>query len=57
MQGLIRAVAYDPMRVETGDLIAVVAAAGNDGRHHYEAQVIGQALTNSAFPQRSGSIN
>ena len=49
--------AYDPARVETGDLIAAVAAAGGDGRHHYEAQVIGQAPTDSAFPQRSGGAS
>jgi copper chaperone CopZ len=49
--------AYDPARVETGDLIGAVAAAGGDGRHHYEAQVIGQAPTDSTFPQGSGGTS
>ena len=43
--------AYDPARVETGDLIAAVAAAGGDGRHHYQAQVIGRAPAASALAQ------
>ncbi len=43
--------AYDPARVETGDLIAAVAAAGGDGRHHYQAQVIGRAPAASTLAQ------
>jgi copper chaperone CopZ len=46
-------VAYDPTRVEGGDLVAAVAAAGNDGRHHYQAQVVGQAMAASVFAQQS----
>jgi copper chaperone CopZ len=46
-------VAYDPTRVEGGDLVAAVAAAGNDGRHHYQAQVVGQAPADSVFAQQS----
>ena len=38
----IAAVAYKPDRVTTEDLVTVVAAAGNDGRHHYRAKVVGQ---------------
>lgn len=45
--------AYDPARVETGDLIAAVAAAGDDGRHHYQAQLVGQAPADSVFAQPS----
>lgn len=40
-QGLAAA-AYDPSRVTTQDLIRAVAQAGNDGRHHYFAQIIKQ---------------
>ena len=39
----LAAAAYDPTRVAASDLIAAVMSAGNDGRHHYQAQVIGQA--------------
>ncbi len=34
------AAAYDPQRVTPEDLVQAVAAAGNDGRHHYAAQVV-----------------
>ena len=43
--------AYDPAHVEIGDLIAAVAAAGGDDRHHYQAQVIGRAPAASARAQ------
>ena len=42
---------YNPARVETGNLIAAVAAASGDGRHHYQAQVIGRAPAASARAQ------
>jgi copper chaperone CopZ len=41
--------AYDPIRVAASDLIAAITSAGNDGRHHYQAQVIGQAPTASSL--------
>jgi len=43
--------AYDPAAVEIDDLIAAIAAAGGDSRHHYQAQLIGQAPTASALAQ------
>ncbi len=36
----IAAAAFDPQRVSPDDLTQAVAAAGNDGRHHYEAKVL-----------------
>jgi copper chaperone CopZ len=32
--------AYDPARIVTEDLVTAVAAAGNDGRHRYQARMI-----------------
>ena len=32
--------AYDPERVTPDALVAAVASAGNDGRHHYWGQVV-----------------
>jgi copper chaperone CopZ len=34
------AAAYDPERVSPKDLVAAVAGAGNDGRHHYRAEIM-----------------
>jgi len=34
--------AYDPAMVTTEDMLNAVTAAGNDGRHHYEAQLLKQ---------------
>ncbi len=36
----VAAVVYDPLRVTCDDLLRAVSAAGNDGRHHYEAELI-----------------
>ena len=33
-------VAFDPRRADVPDLIAAVAAGGNDGRHHYRARAL-----------------
>jgi len=49
-EGMVVA-AYDPTRVETDDLISAVTAAGSDGRHHYQAQVIGRAPAASTLAQ------
>lgn len=38
----IAAVAFDEERVTAPALVEAVAAAGNDGRHHYEAKLIRQ---------------
>ncbi len=38
----IAAAAFDQNRVNTNDLLWAVAAAGNDGRHNYSAQLIDQ---------------
>lgn len=34
--------AYDPEHVTADDLMMAVAMAGNDGRHNYQAKVVGQ---------------
>lgn len=49
-EGLAVAV-YDSARAAASDLIAAVAAAGGDGRHHYQAQVIGRAPAASTLAQ------
>lgn len=36
----IAAAAYDAERVSPDDLVQAVAGAGNDGRHHYWAEVV-----------------
>jgi copper chaperone CopZ len=38
-QGLA-ATAYDPESVTVNDLLQVVSAAGNDGRHEYKAELL-----------------
>jgi Cu+-exporting ATPase len=38
----IAAAAFDPNRVTPSELVAAVAGAGNDGRHHYQAEFIKQ---------------
>lgn len=42
------AVAYDPAHVTPADLVQAVSDAGNDGRHHYAARVIGQVSAREA---------
>jgi len=36
----VAAAAYDPQRVAPDDLVNAVADSGNDGRHHYRAEVL-----------------
>jgi copper chaperone CopZ len=48
--------AYDPARLVADDLVTAVAAAGNDGRHRYEAQVLKQLPVASARAWWGGSI-
>lgn len=43
--------AYDPARIAASDLIAAVAAAGGDGRHHYQARLIDRAPAASTLAQ------
>lgn len=38
----IAAAAFDPNMVTPSDLVAAVVGAGNDGRHHYQAEFIRQ---------------
>ncbi|GAB4528529.1 MAG: hypothetical protein Fur0018_14670 [Anaerolineales bacterium] len=45
----IAAAAYDPQRVTPETLVQAVAAAGNDGRHHYEAEVVKVLPANEAL--------
>lgn len=33
---------YDPKLITAQDLETAVAAAGNDGRHHYQARLVGE---------------
>jgi hypothetical protein len=33
-------VAYDPEQVEVTDLLQAICDAGDDGRHHYRAEVV-----------------
>lgn len=36
-------VAFDPARTDGPELVAAVAAAGNDGRHHYRGVLVADA--------------
>jgi copper chaperone CopZ len=45
----IAAVAFDDAQVSTVALVNAVAAAGNDGRHHYEAKLIRQMPAEKAL--------
>ena len=45
----VAAVAYDPAEVTTDDLITAVAHSGNDGRHHYQAQILQTMTAREAF--------
>jgi copper chaperone CopZ len=38
----LAAVVYDPEYITPDDLMIAVTAAGNDGRHHYRAKVVGE---------------
>jgi copper chaperone CopZ len=40
LEDCVAVAAYDPNRVTPEDLVQAVANAGNDGRHHYWAQVM-----------------
>ena len=53
----VAAAAFDPRLVEINDLIVAVAGAGNDGRHVYWAQAIGQAPIESVLANVSHAIN
>lgn len=35
-------VAYDPQHVSADQLVQAVSSAGNDGRHHYQAEMVSQ---------------
>jgi copper chaperone CopZ len=47
-QGLA-AVAFDPGRLTIEDLIQAVAQSGNDGHHHYDAQLIRKVPASKAL--------
>jgi copper chaperone CopZ len=47
-QGLAAA-AYDPEQVSADDLLRAVAQAGNDGQHHYFAQLIKEVPARQAL--------
>ncbi len=45
----VAAVAYDPAEVTLDGLVTAVFQSGNDGRHHYQAQIIQTLPANEAF--------
>lgn len=45
----VAAAAYDTNRVHPNELLWAVAAAGNDGRHHYSAKLIEQVPAKQAI--------
>jgi copper chaperone CopZ len=45
----IAAAAYDPGQVKPGDLVQAVALSGNDGRHHYWAELIREVPARQAL--------
>lgn len=49
LQNAVVSVAYDPENVTLAKLITAVANAGNDGRHHYEAQILQTMPATEAF--------
>lgn len=46
----IAAAAFDQNKIKSNDLLWAVAAAGNDGRHNYTAQLIQQIPAEVVFP-------
>jgi len=49
LQDSVAAVAYDPDQVTPDSLITAVFQAGNDGRHHYQAQILRTMAASEAF--------
>ncbi len=49
------AAAYDPNRVSPEDLVTAVGQAGNDGRHHYWAQVAAVMPASEVLPTHESS--
>jgi copper chaperone CopZ len=45
----VAAVVYDPQCANPDTLVQAIAAAGNDGRHHYEAEVVKIVSTHEAL--------
>lgn len=45
----VAVVAFDPKRAGLDNLLTAVAAAGNDGRHNYQAQSLGTMRASEAF--------
>jgi len=45
----VAAAAYDPQRVSPSDLVNAVANSGNDGRHHYQAEVAAVVAASEAL--------
>lgn len=43
------AAAFDPTLVTADDLVKAVAGAGNDGRHHYQAETLNVAPATEAL--------
>lgn len=42
LEQCLAGVAYDPQRIDLDHLLQAVSAAGNDGRHNYEARLVAQ---------------
>ncbi len=45
----VAVVAFDPKRARLDYLLTAVAAAGNDGRHNYQARSLGTMRASDAF--------
>jgi copper chaperone CopZ len=50
LEDCLAVAAYDPDCLTTGNLVEAVAAAGNDGRHHYRAMILGQVPASDVLP-------
>jgi copper chaperone CopZ len=48
LEQALAAAAYDPESVTVNDLLQAVSAAGNDGRHDYQAKLIQEIPVNQA---------
>lgn len=51
----LAAVAFDPAQVSPSDLVSAVAAAGNDGRHRYQADILALRPAHEALVQSEGA--
>ena len=45
----VASVAFDPQHVTIEELLTTITAAGNDGRHHYQGQLLAQRPAREIF--------